>query len=1348
MAEHVYPQFQIRRSRERVFHANNQAHHRHLFTFLPWAHGPPADVRFQQMANAIQNYLPAAGGHHWGFRFYSADAEAPAIRNTTLLNVHDVDLGLFLIGFFERMVQSGTVLRLEGFTVSVEDLGPDLPRLDQGGMGKPTGVKFLPDILRGQGLSEHPRFDRLSEEERKKNCGFRALVLARWGADGLRTKSFVDWQTESAALAQAIGNTDGCMRIIDITAVLAVQGWTRYRIVVLNTWRRIQFADKGADWVWPVDHPHREPEPNTLHILWDNLNSHYHWIQSPKRFVAGHTSNSGDYLRCMACFRNIRIAHLSDHGCDTAGKYQCTVCLEVFSCEEALEMHRSLRNANYPRCEVCHQTTFNGELCYERHKDTNCHPADFLPRHVTRERCDSCRRNYRSDRNHRCTGFTGRCPHCQTEFDHPDQLVFHRCPLHSNTTFWEPLVEKRKDDELVSFTWNSHYFYDFETCKETELSTNSFELGVMAWCIRLMLPDDRTTQFVVDNDICNKLIERCKELDAPDVWFEGIWVRDGIFSVRILGKELKSFVAVVEHALCRSERKQRWLPTLWAHNGSKFDAKFVFDYYVNEMKLDLAGSKYDFIFGENGEPVRDEEGEIKWKPPKTIRPRRDVIKLSSVGSKILSLKVQGARFCCSHAHHPMALRNLPKVFGLQIQVKKGEFPYCRLKRTAWDDPPCRTGLPHLAEYETDSMMPARRREVILWWMEDQVRRWAPPDFILQCLDDVLLEGEDRSPYDNKWLALDYLTRYEEKRKTVVRVEPVGWKFEQELWAYLKDDVDVGALCMEAYHRAAEEMHPSIWEITPNFEHRTQKKIVSPLDCATAPSWAHRLYTTWFMPPHDLVVLTKNETRFVRDALRGGRTDKRANWVELTEERRILGDRIVYVDFKSLYPSVQKHDIHGTHFPIGQPEWFPNREIEVNNDSLHRLMGDLTGFLRVTTVPCKYVTHPTLHQLRQLSPDEKAGLSEPDSSKKLVFSNEPAVAQTYAWPELLEAMDSGEVEVTHLHEALRFRKGTQVFDDYVAFFFRLKEHAERTGNKGLRALAKLLLNSLWGKLGQRSYPVREWVTWGDRLDYLWKKFESGQYTVLDFRQHEPHRVWIQYRDERDVNNANATAPHVAAFVSTWGRVQLHKKLLRQHGQRALYCDTDSAIVYLRADDKLPYVGSDLGDLTQEVPKILEDAGYDLRTYPDPFIREAVFVAPKTYALKICHIDPPLTYFKVVCKGFEPSFKNAKELHFRSMKELVWTQNKLKQFMNGTRELDEEETNMQERRYIRDAGRMQFVSHMCDIRVRPVQRTITKQLNGVYTKGKTVPWEPRLVQPFGDWDPPHQTFLDFADDEHYE
>lgn len=742
---------------------------------------------------------------------------------------------------------------------------------------------------------------------------------------------------------------------------------------------------------------------------------------------------------------------------------------------------------------------------------------------------------------------------------------------------------------------------------------------------------------------------------------------------------MTSFIYLCTDILSKSPtKKHKWQPTMWAHNGAKFDAKFVLDYFLNIKKFDLAGATYD---SEYKEPTRGDDGNMQWKRKKGGRKNPKVCEVAMSGGRLLQLQVSNVVFRCTYAHHASPLRELPKTFGLDTrQIKKGEFPYPLLKRENWGK--IFPTFPALEYFDVDRMSCKRRQEVLKWYNEE-----APKD------------------------------------------QP--WNFDEQLWAYLHSDVDVLCKVMEAYHQKAEEMHLDLWRKDPE----RLDKVTSPLQSMTAPSWALTMYTTWFMPPNQVAILRKEEAKFIRNSLRGGRTDKRANFIELEHP----DDKIEYVDFKSLYPSVQSCEVHDTHFPVGAPTWI--RKItplgETTNQYLIEVMGNKTGFLNISCIPKKYVTHPTLHRVGSYSTSEK--------SKKLLFELDKKVKQTYAWPEILEAIRCDEIEVTDLHDGIVFEKGTNVFEEYVDFFFKLKESAEeikegperRPGNPGLRQLAKLLLNSLWGKLGQRSNPETEWVSDVVRRDILMEKFDSGKYEMISCILKDDSQVFFKYRIPDNFNNLRKTAPHIAAFVSMWGRVVLHKKLLEPHGMRALYCDTDSAIVYLRHGiDEMQYLGDKLGDLTDEVTKLAPN------DFKEPFIHQVVLIAPKTYGMEIRDkLDSEKVYHKVVCKGFEPSFTNAQTLNFDSFKSLVFTQYDLNSFMNGKRSAEDDEYDIPRKLYISGGTSYLLKSSLNANKITPVACFVQRTLNGDYTKGIVHADDPRFISPFSKMKihPPIGSFL---------
>ena len=1131
------------------------------------------------------------------------------------------------------MLHSQDTLDLNGFRITVKIIGRLMHRRRAGGSARTFGSTALPKHLKGKGLGEHPMMVKKMSEgyEPTSPCGIRALLMGK--DQGKYLKNFDVWQQDSIAMANLIGIEGQFMCNEDFDKIVLLPEWTSFRILIYSQINILIYVSKGSEWMWPDSLPRNEPDSKTISILLDGMNKHYWWVQTPNQctWVAQRGSKKVQQ-RCYNCIKPFSVLKFPGHQCES-DRYQCVACKIFFLNEDVYKNHLAKKNEHY-KCEVCSQTTFYGGDCFNRHKDHNCQ----TPINHEKIKCTECDRFYLEKHLHECANY-GHCLNCKETLNSKEKSKTHRCFMQSKSEFWEPVTDKQ---------WNSHWFYDFETTRGEELGDNVYKHEVMAWAIQLMVPCSITQQFIIDQDIISIIEEKIYEAKIPDVQVDRPYTTS-FPSILIYGKSLSSFTFVVEHILVQ-RKGQKWTPTLWAHNGSKFDVKFILDHYVNNEGMDLAGDSYTEEFS-NFIPEK-KEGEIKWVKEKYTS-YRNIVKINLVGSKVLKMSVRGASYQCSHAHHTAPLRDLPKIFDLDVTVKKGEFPYRRLKNCNWD-----TVLPHptLDEFDIDAMSEKRRDQVIAWYNDLPISTW---------------------------------------------------DFNENLWGYLFADVQVGCSVMEAYHQKSEQLHLDIWNEFPEMI----DKHVSPLGYCTAPGWAMAMYRTWFLPENSLVVLKMEEAKIIRDSLRGGRTDKRCNWLDITPEAKLEGDKISYFDFKSLYPSVQKCTIHDTHFPTGLPTWGRFRG-PTTNKKLIKDMGNKTGFVRVDCHPLKYVTHPTLHRV---------GSETDDTSKKLLFELSSHSMETYAWPELMEAMESGEIMVDCVYDVILFDKGTDTFNAYVDFFFKVKDQAEADRNEGLRSLAKLLLNSLWGKLGQRSYAVDEWVTYNERLDFLSGKFESGEYELIACIIKDDHRAYFKYRIVEDVASLQNTAYQVAAFVSMWGRVVLHKKLLRQHGMRALYCDTDSAIIYTRGatGDTIPFQGNKLGDLTDEVLKLAP------KEFNEPYIQEVVFIAPKTYAIKIMDSNNK-TYTKVVCKGFEPSYNSSKTLHFQAMKELVFTKYQLNQYMNKKRPA--EHFDEEKRHSIKVLARLHFESSLDRNMIAPIESYRSKALTGDYTKGQKHNSDPRFISPF--------------------
>jgi DNA polymerase family B len=1266
------------------------------YTFLMHSGFIPPTIaqRWDDMANRIrQGYAQLAALQHiQNPRFILHVIPGGPIPYHTARFFANIDAitGERLSDIYKDLLQSDETIQMEGLTIELSLAGVDMPNRNASGRGRGLGFKLIPPHLKHKGLIVHPQTEHYQQElDQLGLCGPMAILLARYTER--YKKDFPLLLEQSKSLAEEIGITNTGMKKSDTNKIIQLPGWEFSRIIIFSILGRKSYEAIGEHWHWP-DQPRTQADPNTICILFDPSEKHYWTVEGVTslcftgkggKFVAGDTRKD-----CYHCFfKSYNHEKFDSHNCIGARLHQCQICKDFFS-KEGLDRHYTLLRKDL-HCDCCQKRLFNGQECYDKHLEDNCHE----PSHQIKKKCQECNRPYLENKPHTCN--FGKCRHCDHVFNGQQDYKSHRCYLTRLKKFYN-------DEETENETkkWESHWFYDFETCRGEETVPGYFRHEVMAWAIQLIVPDTQTRLLINENEwldlITLKIEDKIKER-YDDVKYKLIEHPMGD-TILIYGKQLESFIEICSKILCMNS----WKPTLWAHNGSKFDAKFILDYYLNHLGYDLGGSVY--------EETEPENYRVSAHPK-----RKEVCNVIGIGCKILALYVDNLKFQCSHAHFTMPLRSIPSVFGLEALIEKGEFPYGRLSHTAWGTQH-ENGLPPLKEYEPDANVLKRRTELITWWTNEQMRRHVSKQDIFAELDK----------YKDTEAQKQLLSHY------TSTMAPTPWDFTSECWKYLFEDVNVGARCMEKYHQTSVTLHEPIWHHHPEL----QGKLVSPLGYATAPGWANAIYRTWFVPENTCAILRAGpEATFIRDSLRGGRTDKRANIVTLTPERFAAGDRIKYVDFKSLYPSVQKSEIHDTHFPVNAPEWIKQPTLQqiqnwdystpylggVDNEILCNFMRNKTGFLRVDTKVKKYVTHPTLHRVGKVD--------DLDNSNKLLFENKDHKKQVYAWPELEEAIRTGEIEVMMLHEGLLFDRGTNVFNGYVDFFFKVKQDAELQGNSGLRELAKLLLNSLWGKLGQRSYSIREWVQDETRLDFLIKQFDNGNFQLINIENRETFRVYVQYRKKEDFNNLSNTNYQLAAYVSMWGRVTLHKKMLSVHGQRMVYSDTDSGVVYVRAGDTIPYMGDNIGDLTDEVPKLVKGMGFI-----EPYIQEAVFVAPKTYALKIKDAQSDREYCKVVCKGFESSYAAAVTINYEAMKELVNDK------YNITKRRAPDNSLLPLRKRIQGAPRLSFRSIMSTNDIVPVELSITKNMSGEYNKGKIHPTDKRLIIPYGDWEPAG-SFLDF-------
>ena len=130
------------------------------------------------------------------------------------------------------------------------------------------------------------------------------------------------------------------------------------------------------------------------------------------------------------------------------------------------------------------------------------------------------------------------------------------------------------------------------------------------------------------------------------------------------------------------------------------------------------------------------------------------------------------------------------------------------------------------------------------------------------------------------------------------------------------------------------------------------------------------------------------------------------------------------------------------------------------------------------------------------------------------------------------------------------------------------------NAGLKAVSKLMLNSLWGKFGMRdNLNQTEFVHNQKRFNDL---VRSRSKNIHDIHIANDDCVMVTFSEEDDYNEGNNSSNlAIAALATSYAHLRL-LKMLRRLDDRVLYFDTDSVIYTSRPGDWEPPRGNIFGD----------------------------------------------------------------------------------------------------------------------------------------------------------------------------
>ncbi|PIC13628.1 hypothetical protein B9Z55_027722 [Caenorhabditis nigoni] len=379
----------------------------------------------------------------------------------------------------------------------------------------------------------------------------------------------------------------------------------------------------------------------------------------------------------------------------------------------------------------------------------------------------------------------------------------------------------------------------------------------------------------------------------------------------------------------------------------------------------------------------------------------------------------------------------------------------------------------------------------------------------------------------------------------------------------------------------------------------------------------------------------------------------------------------YLDVVSLYPTVMKHEA----YPIGEPENVQRNTMKTpmtkpedipfegflscrldapKNLKLPVIAGKVNG--RLMFFLCRKCAKDGNQDDCQHSDEERAftGTFTTVELKK-ALSLGYWITQVYhgvkyeKWVKN-EVDGEGGLFTSYINSMMKEKiyssgwpKNVQSEEDKKIFIAGYKEKEAITldpslfeSNAGKRAVAKLMLNSLWGKFAQRVDRQNTEII----IDpgKFWALVHDSSLEIRDVRPVNSVLV-VQYRQkEETLSSLKTSAIHLAAYTTAHARLRLYRLMELVGPENICYTDTDSIIFTTPEGDLNPLEteqGPYLGQLTNELSGVMS---------------EFVTLGPKTYAYKET-LSNGEEKVVVKAKGITINSEVEKKLNFERMKAMM-------------------------------------------------------------------------------------------------
>lgn len=298
------------------------------------------------------------------------------------------------------------------------------------------------------------------------------------------------------------------------------------------------------------------------------------------------------------------------------------------------------------------------------------------------------------------------------------------------------------------------------------------------------------------------------------------------------------------------------------------------------------------------------------------------------------------------------------------------------------------------------------------------------------------------------------------------------------------------------------------------------------------------------------------------------------------------------DKNSMYPSMMKYKV----MPYGKPKHFTG---EYEADVVYPL------YIQKISV-CFDIKENHIPTIQI-----KSGYGGFIPTEYVTTTNGEEITLTLTNIDLSLLKDQYNIHHIEYIDGWKFQGTTGLFDNYIDYWYEVKEQATRDKNHGMRTLAKLMLNALYGKFAT-STTVQGKIPY---YDYSEKKV---RYKLSDEEDREP--VYLP----------------VACFITAYARDDLIRNAQANYDTFA-YADTDSLHLIGKNNPDLDIDDYRIGAWSMESrfkrARFLRAKSYIEDIYMEPYKKENVFKSRGPYELGKSKITRlwVATRLKVTCAG---------------------------------------------------------------------------------------------------------------------